>query len=214
MKTIQTIGIIGAGKLGTVLAQITLNVGLDVYISGSGSPDRIKLVIDTLAPGAIATTTKDAVRRADIVILALPLSKFRHLSPDVFAGKLVIDATNYWWEVDGPRQEILSDDQSSSEAIQAFLADSRVVKALSHMSYHDLYDEPKPSGTQDRKAIAIAGDSPADVTLVSDLVDALGFDPVPIGNLAAGQLLEPGGNAFGADVDAATLRRLLDITDK
>ena len=65
MKTIQTIGIIGAGKLGTVLAQIALNVGLDVYISGSGSPDRIKLVIDTLAPGAIATTTKDAVQHAD-----------------------------------------------------------------------------------------------------------------------------------------------------
>ena len=42
------------------------------------------------------------------------------------------------------------------------------------------------------------------------LVDDLGFDPVLAGPLAAGIMLEPGAEAFGADVDAAELRAMLD----
>ena len=41
------------------------------------------------------------------------------------------------------------------------------------------------------------------------LVDDLGFDPVIAGPLAAGVMLEPGGEVFGADVDAAELRAML-----
>ncbi len=208
----STIGIIGAGKLGIVLAQLAGKAGYRVAISGSGAADTIRLIVETLAPGAVAATNYEVARQSDIIILALPLGKFRQLTPDDFSGKLVIDATNYWWEVDGPRHDILPDSQSSSEAIQEFLPAARVVKALSHMGYHHLHDEARPTGDPARKAIAIAGDYPDDIAIVAKLVDTLGFDPLPIGDLAAGQRLEPGSDAFGADVDIATLRQLLGIT--
>jgi len=59
------------------------------------------------------------------------------------------------------------------------------------------------------RAIAVAGDDDAAVGLVMELVDDLGFDPVSAGPLAAGIMLEPGAEAFGADVDAGELRAML-----
>ncbi len=206
----QTIGIIGAGKLGVVLAQLALKAGYRVMISGSKEASNIALIVESLAPGAVASTNSQVATAADIIILALPLGKFRTLSPDDFSGKLVIDAMNYWWEVDGPREDILPDSQSSSEAVQAFLPTARVIKALSHMGYHHLHDNPRPLGDPARKAIAIAGDSHTDVEAVSQLIDALGFDPLPIGNLAKGRKLEPGSPVFGANVDLPTLTATLN----
>ena len=205
----QTIGIIGAGKLGITLAQLAVRAGYRVLISGPGDPGKIRLAVDVLAPGAVSARSQEVAESADIIILALPLGKFHQLPPQYFASKLVIDAMNYWWEVDGPRGDILPDDQSSSEYVQALLPTARVVKALSHMGYHDLYDEARDKYLPGRKAIALAGDNTGDIAAVSELVDSLGFDPLPIGPLAAGRKLEPGGPAFGVDENIQSLRQLL-----
>ena len=209
MSDVKTIGILGAGKLGVVLAQLAQRAGYGVMIAGSGDPAKIALTVEVLAPGAVAATSKDVAAGSDIVILAMPLSKHRQIPHDALAGKLVIDATNHWWEVDGPRDEFLKPDESSSEAVQEFLAKSRVVKAFSHMGYHDLLDEAKEADVAGRKAIAIAGNNPADVVVVARVVDNLGFDPVELNTLAAGRKFEPGGKIFGANVDAQTLKGLL-----
>lgn len=208
---IKTIGIIGAGKLGVVLSQLALAAGYKVYIAGSGDPKKIALSFSVLAPGAIAAHSADVALKSDAIILALPLSKFRDLPRKELAGKLVIDAMNYWWEVDGPRDNFIPTEQSSSEAVQTFLGDSRVVKALNHIGYHDLHDETRPETTPGRKAIAIAGDSKQDVEIVSSIINSLGFDPLYIGNLAIGQRLEPGGNVFGVNAELTDLRNLFEI---
>src|SRR5690606_5348132 len=120
---LPTVGILGAGKLGVVLAQLSVRAGYQVMVAGSGSPSKIKLTIETLVPGATAHTSREVSLQADIIILALPLSRFRAIPRQELAGKLVIDAMNYWWEVDGPRHDTLPDDTSSSEAVQDFLQD-------------------------------------------------------------------------------------------
>ena len=207
----ETIGILGAGKVGIALTQLLLSAGYTVLIAGSGSIDKIALTIKVLTPGAIPLTKEAVAEQADIVILALPLGKYMTIPKDSLKGKLVIDAMNYWWEVDGNRDDLASAELSSSEMVQNFLSESRVVKAFSHIGYHELLDETRPAGAPGRKAIAIAGDNPADVTVVSNIVDNLGFDPIIIGELKAGIQLEPGSNVFGAHVDAESLKHMLHL---
>jgi predicted dinucleotide-binding enzyme len=201
--TLPTIGILGAGKVGTVLARLLLGAGYPVHIAGSGSPAKIALIIDVLAPGAVAQSAADVARSSDIVILALPLGKYRSIPADLLEGKLVVDAMNYWWEVDGIRDDLNDPRVSTSELIQSFLPASRVVKAFNHMGYHDLDEGPAPLGAPGRKAIGIAGDDDLALASVAAVVNASGFDPVRVGTLRDSIALEPGSELFGANFTAA-----------
>jgi predicted dinucleotide-binding enzyme len=202
----RTIGILGAGKVGTVLARLAVAAGHRVLISGSGSADRIALIVDVLAPGAEARTTPEVVEGADVVILALPLGKVRSLPADALAGKLVIDAANHWEPVDGPLPEFTEDPRGTSEIVASLLPGARVVKAFSHLGYHDLDERGQPAGTPGRVALAIAGDVDADVATVAALVDAWGFDPVRTGDLASGRAFQSHTPAFGYPLAADELR--------
>ena len=200
----KKIGVIGAGKLGLTLAQLGVQAGYDVMIASSRPPEAIALTVDVLAPGAKAVDTASLIAANDVLILALPLSKFSNLlqlENVSFADKLVIDAMNYWWEVDGKENAFSNGADSSSEKVQQLLPTAKVVKAFNHMGYHDLADEARAKGVPKRKAIAYAGDDEWALESVRVLIESVGFDALPIGYLAEGVKLEPGSPLFGANLE-------------
>lgn len=210
---IETIGIIGAGKVGIVLAQLAIKAGYKVLIAGSGSADKIRLTVSVLARGAKALTSAEVAEKADVIILSIPLGRYKELPKEELKGKVVIDSMNYWWEIDGERPDLTNADISSSEVVQNYLKDSRVVKAFNHIGYHDLDNETRPTGAPDRKAVAIAADDEQYVAVVAKIVNDLGFDPVVIGKLADGRVLQPGGPVFGEHVNTDKLKQMIENFD-
>jgi predicted dinucleotide-binding enzyme len=192
------IAVLGAGHVGPVIARLAIDAGFDVAIAASGSPEAIALVTQVVIPGAEPRWAADAARDADIVVMAMPLHKLTTFDPAQVAGKLVIDAMNYWPTADG-RLEMFEDRRySSSEIVQRQLARSIVVKTLNHIGYQDLEDARRPTGSPERRAIGVAGDDAVAVKVVEELIERIGYDAVRLDSLSGGSVLEPGGPVFGA----------------
>ena len=208
------IGILGAGKLGTVLAKIAINSGYEVLIAGSGSVEKIALTIEVLVPGAKAKVAAEVAEKADIIILALPLGKYKSVPKEKLANKIVIDAMNYWWEVDGPDNDILKETLSSSEVVAKYLKNSIVVKAFNHMGYHDLEEVIYQEDGQERKAIAYATDDVEAGNQVAKLIEKFGFDLLNLGELSRGVILEPGYPPFGANLSKVDLQKMIETINK
>jgi 8-hydroxy-5-deazaflavin:NADPH oxidoreductase len=203
------LGIVGAGKFGTTLARAATAAGYDVAISGSGPADDIALTVDVLAPGARATTTAEVVHHADIIVLAVPTHRFRELPHDLFAGKILIDAMNYWQPVDGDDLELGAAPSGTSMIVRDHFPSARVVKSLNQLGYHELEENRRPSGVPDRIAIGTAGDDRLAVRTVMRLLDRLGFDPVDAGPLKNGLALEPDGSPIATTHSADQLAKLV-----
>jgi predicted dinucleotide-binding enzyme len=203
------LGIVGAGKLGTTLARAAVSAGYDVAISGSGQADDIALTVAVLAAGARATTTDEVVRHADIIVLAVPTHRFRELPRDLFAGRILIDAMNYWQPVDGDDAELAAAPDGTSMIVQEHFPSARVVKSLNQLGYHQLEENRQPRAAPDRIAIGTAGDDRLAVRTVMRLLDRLGFDPVDAGPLSNGVALEPDGSPIAVTYTADQLSKLI-----
>jgi 8-hydroxy-5-deazaflavin:NADPH oxidoreductase len=199
-QSLPRIAVLGAGHVGPVIARVAIDAGYRVTIAASAGPERIALIAQVLVPGAEPRWAADAVADSDLVVLAIPIHKFAAFDPAMVAGKLVVDAMNYWPPVDG-FQELFEDRRyGSSEIVQHRLDRSTVVKTLNHIGYHELDDERQPEGSPRRRALGVAGDDPGAVDVVAELIERIGYDTVRLESLSAGRLLEPGNPVFGASL--------------
>lgn len=195
MNTPRRLAVLGAGHVGPVIARLAIQAGNEVDIATSGDPADLRLITELLIPGARPRWAADAVRDADIVVLAIPLHRFADIDPGLLSGKLVVDAMNYWPTSDGVLESF--ETSGTSENVARRLSGSTVVKALNHIGYHELEDRARPARSPDRRAAGVAGDDQSAVAVIADLVDQLGYDPVTFESLRAGRALEPGRPVFG-----------------
>lgn len=207
----EKIGILGAGKLGLTLAQLANRAGYQVGIASSRPASAIELSVSVLAPGTEVLDSTTLLENYPVIILALPLSRFFDLPETMreqFEDKVVLDAMNYWWEVDGPDDE--GRYRGSSLTVQAWLPQSAtVVKAFNHMGYHDLADEATSDLTA-QKGMIYATDQKELSAMMDTLISNLGFAPYYLDSLAQGIKLEPGSPLFGANEPKSVLHDRLE----
>jgi predicted dinucleotide-binding enzyme len=204
----RTIGILGAGRVGTAVARQALKAGYDVRIATAQPAAEIALLAEIITPGAAAVTAAEA-SGSDIVVLAVPLHKYRTLQPRLLAGRTVIDAMNYWAPTDGELEDFQTADRTSSEIIQAHLSGSDIVKTLNHIGYRAIEEDGREAGADTRRALALAGNNDDARALVSGFIDRLGYDAVDAGPLAAGRAFQPGTEIFNGSHSAERLRTIL-----
>lgn len=208
-NTLTTIGILGAGRVGTAVARQAMKAGYDVKIATAKPSEEIRMIVDIVTPGAQAVEASEAASQ-ELVILAVPLHKYRTVDPELLAGRTVIDVMNYWAPVDGVIADFEQADLGSSEVIQQYLAESHVVKSLNHIGYHELEEDDQPSGAQGRRALALAGDDARSKAVVAEFIDRLGYDAIDAGPLAAGRAYQPGTDIFNGSHSAEQLSALLE----
>src|SRR3954465_3277614 len=170
-----TIGLIGAGHIGSQLARLAVANGYNVVISNSRGPETLSGLVAELGPKARAGTPLDAAKAGDIVVVTVPLKNYRSVPGEPLAGKIVIDTNNYYPQRDGHIRELDHESTTTSELLQAHLPKPRVAKAFNHIYAAELTPRGQPAGTPNRRALVIAGDDAAAKATVTHLLDQFGF---------------------------------------
>jgi predicted dinucleotide-binding enzyme len=206
------IGIIGAGRIGGVLARHFVMQGHEVAVSNSREPETLGDLVAELGKNARAMTPADVAKWAEVVVVSVPFGRYTELPTEGFEGKTVIDTNNYYPARDGVFPELDNDTTTSSELLQQHLKGARVVKAFNGINWEHLRDFSRPPGRPNRIGIPISGDDAEAKAAVAALIDSIGFDAVDAGTLAVGgRKHQPGTEVYAADLRTADLREKLGV---
>jgi 8-hydroxy-5-deazaflavin:NADPH oxidoreductase len=145
----DSVGVVGAGRLGQAMARTALRAGRRVVIANSRGPESLASVVSALGNGVSAGTVGEAAS-ADIVVLAVPWDRV----PGALQGlswkrQIVVDATNDW----------AADDlrgRTSSELVADRVPGARVVKAANTLGADVLGSDPQEAGGH--RVVFISGD--------------------------------------------------------
>jgi predicted dinucleotide-binding enzyme len=193
-----TVGLIGSGRIGGTLARLAAAAGYDVVLSNSRDPHTLDDLVADLGPRARAATPVEAAAVGDLVVVSVPLHAYQAVPAGPLAGKPVIDTNNYYPRRDGHIDDLDTGAVTSSELLQRHLPGAHVVKAFNNIFFRHLASLARPAGADDRTALPIAGDDAAAKAAVAAFLDAIGYDAVDVGPLAAGRAFQPGMPAYGA----------------
>lgn len=204
----MTIGIIGAGNIGSTAAQHFTDAGHEVMVSNSREPETLADLVDDLGSNAQAGTPTEAAAFGEVVMEAIPFGAYEDLPTDVLADTIVISASNYYPLRDGA---VPLEGQTHTELIADYLSDATVIKAFNTMYWEVLRDEGRPDADpEERLALFIAGDDREAKGIVTDLIDDIGFTAVDTGTLAkGGRHIEPGSPIYTAPMTANEARTRL-----
>jgi len=202
-----TIGLIGAGHIGSQIARLAVANGYKVVISNSRGPETLSDLVAELGPSARAATPLEAAKAGDIVVVTIPLKSYESVPVEPLAGKVVIDTNNYYPQRDGHIPELDNESTTTSELLQAHLPSSKVVKAFNHIYAAQLTTHGQPAGTRNRRALVVAGNDPGAKATVTRLLDQFGFDAVDAGPLKEGWRIQRDTPGYGPRRTADELRR-------
>jgi predicted dinucleotide-binding enzyme len=200
-----TIGIIGAGHIGSQIARKAIENGYDVVISNSRGPETLADLVTDLGPKARAATAAEAAEAGDVAVVTVPFKAYSDVPVEPLAGKIVIDTNNYYFERDGRFPELDEGRETVSGLLQKHLAESKVAKGFNAIQSQQIIDDSRPAGDPERRALVTASDHEEAAAFVTRLYDEFGFDTVNVGPLSESWRVERDRPAYGAVANVADL---------
>jgi hypothetical protein len=185
------IAVIGHGQVGGALAAAFLAAGHEVVLAVNparpGGAEEARDEDPRLAAAAVADAG-DAVRGADLVVLAVPFAAVPDaLTPlrDALTGAVLVDATN---PVGPGLTHGLGSQTSGAQRVASLVPGAAVVKAFSVYGFENL--AAVPAGPGPRPVMFHAGDDRTAKARVAALLTDLGWEPMDAGGLEAALDLE------------------------
>jgi predicted dinucleotide-binding enzyme len=208
------VGIIGAGHIGGTLTRRFRELGFEVNVANSRSPETLADLES--ATGATAVWAKDAAADADLVVVSIPQKNVPDLAAGIVdarkPGAPVIETNNYYPQQRDGEIAAIEDGQVESAWVAEQIG-APVYKVFNGIWWKHLLEKGSPSGTPNRIALPIAGEDGAGRELIHELVDQLGFDPVDSGPISESWRQQPGTPVYGKDFDAEnTIKALAEAT--
>ncbi|WP_109212339.1 MULTISPECIES: NAD(P)-binding domain-containing protein [Microbacterium] len=191
----STLGVIGAGQIGSAVARLAVAAGIPVVLANTRGPESLDALIAELGDGATAGTVADASAQ-EIVVLAVPFTAHDQVPSGPLRGKTVLDPTNYYPYRDGRIAELDDNGITASETVQRAHPGVHIVKAFSNINAPHIPQLARPTGSPDRSTLPVASDSTHAAMEAIDLLDRLGFDAIHTGPLSASWRFEPEAAAY------------------
>ncbi|GAA1445984.1 NAD(P)-binding domain-containing protein [Nocardiopsis tropica] len=195
-KPVTTIGILGAGEVGSQIARAAIASGYEIVIANSRGPETLAGLIAELGASARAAHAAEAAAAGDFAVVAVPLKPVNDMPVEELAGKIVLDTNNYMTWRDGHFPAIDSGEKTVHELRQEQLPTSKVAKAFTHVQAPSLLRTARPAGDPARRALSVSSDHPEAVDLVTRLYDQFGFDTVDNSPLSESWRTAPGQPAW------------------
>lgn len=188
------VAVLGSGTVGQVLADGFLKHG-DEVVRGSRSPGKLAAWQSGAGPRASVATFADAVKGADLVVLAVKGSAaeeaVRLAGTDALAGKTVIDTTNPIADappVNGVLRYFTTMDESLMERLQRLAPAAKFVKAFSCVGNAFMVN---PDFGGEKPTMFICGDDTAAKRRVQDVLARFGWDWEDVGGVEGARAIEP-----------------------
>jgi predicted dinucleotide-binding enzyme len=195
----MSIGIIGAGALGSNVARLLAKSGVSATIANSRGPDSLARLVGELGPSIKAGALEEAVS-ADVVLVALRWVDLEKALKDLPAwnGRIVIDGANpvEFLAPDSPDAKdpnnplaaygikaIDLGGRHSSEVFSDFVPGARVVKAFNHLDVRVL---PEPAASGGQRVLFYSGDDIEAKAEIRKIIERTGYFPVDLGRLDVG----------------------------
>ncbi|MGY0387133.1 NADPH-dependent F420 reductase [Nocardioides sp. WG-D5] len=176
-----SIGIIGAGGIGSALARRLATTGSQILLANSRGAHTVRVPDDRVTAVDITEAGK-----AEIVVLAVPWNRLEAAVAKTgitdWDGKIVIDPTNPLSAPDF-RPANLGDAASSTQLVEKLVPGAKVVKAFGTLTPADLGADPTAAG---RRVVFISGDDKTANRTVTALATKAGWAPIDLGPLAVG----------------------------
>ena len=204
------IGLIGSGRQGGALGVLFAKAGYPVLFS-SRHPEELKDVVAKAGPNAKAGLPQDAATFGDIVVIAVPYGVTPQVGKDYAAlmkGKIVIDLGNPREDRDGPMATDAKA-RGTGVATAGYIPGVRLVRAFNALSFVQVEKDAHRAG--EKLGIPVAGDDPAAVKTVVQLVIDSGFDPVVTGNLASSKNFDTGTPVYVKGMTAKQIKDTLKL---
>ncbi|MBK7805438.1 MAG: NAD(P)-binding domain-containing protein [Saprospiraceae bacterium] len=202
MTTKSKVAIIGLGNIGKTIAQNSIKGNRSIFIASRKKEDATTLAKE-LGSLATATSTSDAIKNADIIVLSVWFNTIQDLFQQYgseLQGKIIIDPSNpIAPDENGGFKKIIGEKESAGQLNAAMLPKgAKLVKAFGTLGAASLSSAAHQS--PDKSVLFYASDDTTVDSKVEEFIHDNGFDAVKVGGIDQSIRIEVFGDLheFGA----------------